>query len=92
MYSRMIVGWQLATHMRTELPLGALEMALWRRGVKKGSGLIHHSDGGINPGCGASLPRYTRPRGRAGPAPPRRGPAGDPPAAARGGPWAGGAP
>ena len=26
-YSRMIVGWQLATHMRTELVLDALEMA-----------------------------------------------------------------
>lgn len=45
-YSRVIVGWQLATHMRTDLPLDALEMALWRRGIKKGSGLIHHSDRG----------------------------------------------
>ena len=45
-YSRMIVRWQLATHMRTDLPLEALEMALWRRGIKKGSGLIHHSDRG----------------------------------------------
>ncbi|MFD7319465.1 IS3 family transposase [Streptomyces sp. NPDC059883] len=45
-YSRMIVGWQLATHMRTDLPLDALEMALWRRGIKKCSGLIHHSDRG----------------------------------------------
>lgn len=39
-YSRMIVGWQLATHMRTDLPLDALEMALWCRGIKKGAGLI----------------------------------------------------
>ncbi|MFD9226087.1 IS3 family transposase [Streptomyces sp. NPDC060064] len=45
-YSRMIAGWQLATHMRTDLPLDALKMALWRRGIKKGSGLIHHSDRG----------------------------------------------
>ncbi|WP_232788728.1 IS3 family transposase [Streptomyces odonnellii] len=45
-YSRTIMGWQLATHMRTDLPLDALEMALWRRGIKKGSGLIHHSDRG----------------------------------------------
>ncbi|MGW7210030.1 IS3 family transposase [Streptomyces sp. NPDC054837] len=45
-YSRMIVGWQLATHMRTDLPLDALEMALWRRGIKKGAGLVHHSDRG----------------------------------------------
>nr|WP_238419650.1 DDE-type integrase/transposase/recombinase [Streptomyces taklimakanensis] len=27
-YSRMIVGWQVANHMRTDLPLDALEMAL----------------------------------------------------------------
>ncbi len=39
-YSRMIVGWQVADHMRTELPLDALEMALWRRRIKKDSGLI----------------------------------------------------
>nr|WP_203616461.1 IS3 family transposase [Streptomyces sp. SID13726] len=45
-FSRMIVGWQIANHMRTELPLDALEMALWRRRIKKDSGLIHHSDRG----------------------------------------------
>jgi putative transposase len=45
-YSRMIVGWQVANHMRTELPLDALEMALWRRRIKTDSGLIHHSDRG----------------------------------------------
>ncbi|MDH6130175.1 transposase InsO family protein [Kitasatospora sp. GP82] len=28
-YSRRIVGWQAAIHMRTDLPLDALEMALW---------------------------------------------------------------
>jgi putative transposase len=31
-YSRMIVGWQLAGHMRTDLVLDALRMALQRRG------------------------------------------------------------
>ncbi|WP_345694686.1 IS3 family transposase [Kitasatospora terrestris] len=45
-YSRRIVGWQAATHMRTDLPLDALEMALWRQKIKKGAGLIHHSDRG----------------------------------------------
>jgi transposase InsO family protein len=45
-YSRLIVGWQVANHMRTELPLDALEMALWRRKIKKDSGLVHHSDRG----------------------------------------------
>jgi putative transposase len=29
-YSRMIVGWQIATHVRTELVVDALEMAIWR--------------------------------------------------------------
>lgn len=45
-YSRRIVGWQAATHMRTDLPLDALEMALWRQKIKKDSGLVHHSDRG----------------------------------------------
>jgi transposase InsO family protein len=37
-YSRMIASWQVANHMRTELPLDALEMALRRRRIKKDSG------------------------------------------------------
>lgn len=45
-YSRRIVGWQAATHMRTDLPLDALEMALWRQKIKKDADLIHHSDRG----------------------------------------------
>jgi transposase InsO family protein len=43
-YSRMIVGWQLTTHMRTELVLDALEMANGLR--QPGAGLIAHSDRG----------------------------------------------
>ncbi|MGX4694682.1 IS3 family transposase [Streptomyces sp. JNUCC 63] len=43
-YSRRIVGWQAATHMRADLPLDALEMALWRQKIKKDADLIHHSD------------------------------------------------
>jgi putative transposase len=42
-YSRMIVGWQLATHLRTDLALDALEMAIWRRQTQL-DGLVHHSD------------------------------------------------
>jgi transposase InsO family protein len=43
-YSRRIVGWQLATHMRTELVLDALEMA---NGLRRPDvGLIAHSDRG----------------------------------------------
>ena len=44
-HSRLIVGWQLANHLRTDLVLDALEMALWRRDLTYGD-LIHHSDRG----------------------------------------------
>lgn len=43
-YSRKVVGWSMATHLRTELVVDALEMALWRR--KPNAGLIHHTDRG----------------------------------------------
>jgi putative transposase len=43
-YGRMIVGWQLATHLRTELVMDALEMAIGLR--KPAAGLIAHSDRG----------------------------------------------
>jgi putative transposase len=43
-FSRTIVGWQLATHLRTELVLDALEMANGLR--RPGDGLIAHSDRG----------------------------------------------
>jgi putative transposase len=44
-YSRRLVGWAMATHLRTELVLDALQMAIWRR--KPAPGLIHHSDQGV---------------------------------------------
>lgn len=44
-YSRAIVGWQIADHLRTDLVLDALEMAIWRRDLDAG-GLVHHSDVG----------------------------------------------
>jgi transposase InsO family protein len=43
-FSRMIVGWQLATHLRTDLVLDALEMANGLR--RPGPGLIAHTDRG----------------------------------------------
>ena len=45
-YSRFIVGWQAASHLRTDLALDALEMALWQRKCA-GDGLVHHSDRGV---------------------------------------------
>ena len=43
-YSRQIVGWSMATHMRSTLVVDALRMALARR--RPSPGLIHHSDHG----------------------------------------------
>ncbi len=43
-YSRRIVGWSMAEHMKTELVTDALNMAVHRR--RPDAGLIHHSDQG----------------------------------------------
>jgi putative transposase len=44
-YSRKVVGWAMADHLRTELATGALEMALRTRRPKPG--LICHTDRGV---------------------------------------------
>jgi putative transposase len=44
--SRKIVGWQLAGHMRTDLVLDALRMALHTRARGADVALVHHSDRG----------------------------------------------
>jgi putative transposase len=41
--SRRVVGWAMAAHLRGQLVLDALDMALWQR---RPSGVIHHSDQG----------------------------------------------
>jgi len=43
--SRKVVGWSMATHLRTELVVDALQMAIARR--KPAAGLVHHSDRGV---------------------------------------------
>ncbi|MGH2872601.1 MAG: IS3 family transposase [Solirubrobacteraceae bacterium] len=45
-FSRMIVGWQFACHMRTTLVLDALGMALGLREPGADVALVHHSDRG----------------------------------------------
>jgi len=45
-FSRRIVGWQLASHMRTDLVADALRMALSRRRRGADVELVHHSDAG----------------------------------------------
>jgi putative transposase len=51
-YSRRIVGWSMADHMRAELVVDALQMAISRR--RPAPGLIHHSDQGSQPGLNRS--------------------------------------
>ena len=48
-FSRRVVGWQLSRSLRTDLALDALEMGLWtrRRAGRNVSGLVHHSDKGV---------------------------------------------
>ena len=52
-YSRAIVGWQIASHLRTELVLDAIEMAIWRRDTT--GALTCHADAG----CQFTSYRYT---------------------------------
>ena len=42
-FSRRVVGWSMAAHLRTELVLEALDMAMFQR---QPDGVIHHSDQG----------------------------------------------
>jgi putative transposase len=53
-FSRRLVGWQMARHLRTDLALDALEMAIWARRSDL-SGLVHHADRG----CQYLAIRYT---------------------------------
>jgi putative transposase len=45
-FSRMIVGWAVGTSQHANLPLAALDMAMWRREPANLEGLVHHSDRG----------------------------------------------
>lgn len=47
LYSRGIVGWATADHLRAELALDALEMGIWRRRHRLDGRLVHHSDRGV---------------------------------------------
>jgi transposase InsO family protein len=54
-YSRRIVGWQLAGHMRTTLVLDAQRMALGQRRPGADVALVHHSDRGSQTGLNRSV-------------------------------------
>jgi putative transposase len=55
-FSRKVVGWALADHLRAELAIEALDKALADRDVA-GAGLIHHSDQGVQYACGDYIDR-----------------------------------
>ena len=47
-FSRMVVGWQASTSLRSDLAIDALEMAVWSRGrTDMLDQLVHHSDRGV---------------------------------------------
>jgi len=52
-FSRMIVGWRVASHMRTGMVLDALEMARAARGARRLVGLVAHTDAGSTIHLGA---------------------------------------
>jgi putative transposase len=58
-FSRRVVGWAMADHLRAELALSALGMALANRYVTKGE-LIHHSDQGVQYARGDYIARLER--------------------------------
>jgi transposase InsO family protein len=47
LFARTILGWQVADHLRSDLALDALEMAIWARRDEDLGGLVHHSDRGV---------------------------------------------
>jgi len=54
-----VVGWAMADHLRAELALSALAMAIGDRNVTPGE-LVHHSDQGVQYACGDYLARLER--------------------------------
>jgi putative transposase len=46
-FSRRILGWRVASTLRSSLALDALEMAVWTRRDEQLDGLVHHSDRGV---------------------------------------------
>src|SRR2546421_9822738 len=74
LFARTILGWQVADHLRSDLALDALEMAIWVRRGEGLAGLVHHSD---RRGPDTSLRHAARPAGHEA-VPPRGGQSGSP--------------
>ncbi|MFC6092662.1 DDE-type integrase/transposase/recombinase [Saccharothrix lopnurensis] len=59
LFSRRIVGWQVADHPGANLALDALGIAVWARGGSV-DGLVRHSDRGVQPGFNRSSQHLDR--------------------------------
>ncbi len=46
-WSRRVVGWSIADHIRAELVADALQMATWRRRLSKGATIAHSDHGSV---------------------------------------------
>ena len=46
-WSRRVVGWSIADHMRAELVADALQMATWRRRPPEGQTIAHSDHGSV---------------------------------------------
>lgn len=66
-FSRLTIGWQVSTSLRTDLALDALDMGLWarQRAGHDVTGLVHHSDRLNSP----STERFATPTGSPKPRP-----------------------
>lgn len=58
-FSRRVVGWSIADHIRSELVVDALQMAIWNR--RPPAGTVHHSDHGWTTPAGSSDTSYATP-------------------------------
>jgi len=58
-WSRRVIGWSIADHMRAELVVDALQMAIWRRRPPAGQ-TVHHSDHGSQGGLNGCSGRWAR--------------------------------
>jgi putative transposase len=58
-FSRRVIGWAMADHLRAELALSAVDMAIGDRNVTPGE-LVHHSDQGVQYARGDYIARLER--------------------------------
>jgi putative transposase len=58
-FSRRVVGWSIADHIRSELVVDAVQMAVWRRQPPEGQ-CVAHSDHGAQAGLNRSSQRLDR--------------------------------